>query len=275
MFNESEAAYNLVKEGPRPERIAAARAQVDIQAAQIEKLQDQISKHTIVARFPGYVTAEHTEVGQWVQQGEAVAEIIALDEVDVEVHVMENQIRHIQVGATARVEIPALAQPTLTGEVALVVPQADVRSRTFRVKVRLENSIQDGQALLKAGMLARVTFSIGQPQHVLLVPKDAIVLGGTPFLWVIPADTVQTETNPQSGVQMHQAAVQRVLVRLGIAVGDQVQVIDDVDLEDYVLQPDDLVVVRGNERIIPPLPNKPSVVTWPVPAGEPPPANDL
>ena len=271
LFNEAEAAYNLTKEGPRPERIAAARAQVEIQAAKVEQLQDRISKHTIVARFPGYITAEHTEVGQWVQQGEAVAEIIALDEVDVEVHVMENQIRHVQVGATARIEIPALDQPTWTGQVVLVVPQADVRSRTFRVKVRLKNSIQDDQALLKAGMLARVTISTGRPQRALLVPKDAIVLGSDrPFLWVIPADRVQTEANPQTGVPMHQAAVQRVVVRPGIAVDDQIQVIDDVELGDYELQPNDLVVTRGNERIMPPLPNKPSLVTWPVPADEPP-----
>ncbi len=155
LLKEAEAAYALVKAGPRQEKKTEAEAQVAMQAAQVDKLKDQIKKHTIVSRFAGYVTEEHTEVGQWLKQGEPVVQVIALDEVDVEAYVLENHIRFVHVGTPARVEIPALAAPALTGQVVLVVPQADERSRTFRVKIRLQNTIQDGQPLLKAGMLAR------------------------------------------------------------------------------------------------------------------------
>lgn len=262
LYQEAKAVYDLAVKGPRPERIAQAKAQVAMQRAVAERLRDQIKKHTIISRFDGYVIAEHTEIGQWVNRGEPVAEVIALDSVDVEAHVLESHIPFIPVGTTARVEIPALPNEAFTGEVVLVVPQADVRSRTFPVKVRLENVIENDNPLIKAGMLARVTLPTGARQKALLVPKDALVLGGEqPLLWVVDPQTVETVKDPNSGQERKQAPVQGVPVRLGVADGELIQVEGN-------LRKGHLVVVRGNERIMPPRPGQPSIVQW-SPATEP------
>ena len=53
-LHEAEAAYRLVQAGPREEKIAQAKAQVTMQQAVVEKLQDQIKKHTVITRFAGY-----------------------------------------------------------------------------------------------------------------------------------------------------------------------------------------------------------------------------
>ena len=272
LFNEAEAAYKLAQEGPRQEKKDQADARVKMQQALVDKLRDQIQKHTIVSRFAGYVTAKHTEVGQWVKQGEPVAEVIELDQVDIEAYVVEQHVRFVHVGAPVRVEIPALAEPTLVGTLALVVPQADVRSRTFRVKIRLPNSITDGQPLIKAGLLARVTLPTGAPEDALLVHKDALFLGGgMPVVWIVGSKDVQVVSDPKSGVGFNQAPVHAVPVRLGVAADDLIQLIDDVDPLDYKIQPGDWVVVKGNERIPPPRPDQPSLVRWSVPAGAGPP----
>ncbi len=86
-INEAEASYRLIQAGPRKEKIAQSRAQVAAQEAEVEKLKDQIKKYTVITRFAGYVVAEHTEAGAWVNQGDPVADIIALDEVDLEAYV--------------------------------------------------------------------------------------------------------------------------------------------------------------------------------------------
>jgi RND family efflux transporter MFP subunit len=264
LLHEADAAYTLVTE-TYPDKKAQAESQVAIQTAIVEKLRDQVQKHTIISRFAGYVTAEHTEVGQWVKQGEPVAEIAALDEVDVEAHVLESHIRFVRVGTSARVEVPALAQPAWTGAVVSVVPQADERSRTFRVKVRLKNEIEDDEPLLKAGMLARVTLPTGAKQQAMLVSKDALVLGNqAPIVWVAAAKNVQQQTMEPGGIQVNKAAVEPVLVRLGVAVGTSIQLIDDVSPNDYPIQPGDFIVVRGNERIFPTQPGRPPEVIWPV-----------
>ena len=82
-YEQAREEYDLIMQGPRAEKIAQAKAQVAIQEAITQKLADQKAKHTIRAPFDGYVSAEHTEVGQWVQQGDLIAEVIALNKVEV------------------------------------------------------------------------------------------------------------------------------------------------------------------------------------------------
>ncbi|MEZ6123726.1 MAG: efflux RND transporter periplasmic adaptor subunit [Planctomycetaceae bacterium] len=230
---ERQAAENLATAGPRKERIAQARARVAIQNAIVEKLSDQIKKHTMYARFDGYVVAEHTEVGSWVNRGDAVAEIIGIDHVDVLANVMETHMPFIRVGMEARVEVPALPDRLFTGKVVIVIPQGDDRSRTFPVKVRLTNEFIGEKPLLNVGMLARVTLPTGPENTVMMIPKDALVLGGTqPTVYVVGPDG-----------DGHQS-VRPVLVTAGAPNGAWIEVHGE-------LQPQQLVVVQGNERLRP------------------------
>lgn len=274
-FLEAKEAYELARLGPRREKIAQARARVAEQQALAEQIADQIGKHTVITRFDGYVVTEHTEEGQWVKRGDPVAEVVALDEVEVQAHVLDSHVPHVRVGMSARIEIAALPNdvlaglPTdaLLGEVVRVVPQADLRTRTFPVKVRLDNPLAPADAeaylakresvrslgpvvgapaaaaaarlvrkpapLFKAGMLARVTLSVGPEEKALLVSKDALVLGGPqPVVCVVDPDP----QNPKQGT------ARIVAVRLGVADEGLIQVTGQIE-------PGQLVVVQGNERL--------------------------
>ena len=234
-YLEAKAAYQLAVQGPRKEQIAQARAQVAVQQATANRLKDQLKKHTIVSRFPGYVIAEHTEIGQWVQQGDPVAEVAALDEVEVHAQVVEQYVPHIRTGTTVSVQVPSVPGPPLQGVVTAIVPQADVQARTFPVKVRVKNQVSEDGPLLKSGMYARVMLPTGARQTAMLVFKDALVLGGPqPVVFVVdgaPANGKQGKTRP-------------VPVQLGVAEGSMIQVTG-------ALQAGQLVVVQGNERLHP------------------------
>lgn len=259
---EAQAAYQLVVDGPRPEKIAQAEFRVAMQAALVEKLKDQIAKHTMYSRFAGYVTVEHTEVGQWLPRGEPVAEIIALDEVDVLAKVIESHIPFIHVGDMATVEVPSLGGRKFNGIVAAIIPEADERSRTFPVKVRIANEFNAaGEPLLKAGMLARADLPTGNQQTVLMVPKDALVLGGNATLiWTIDAASIKpAAASPQAAAasDMLEANAQAIPVVTGVEQDDWIEVRGDG------LAAGTAVVVRGNERIPPARPGAPpSRVTW-------------
>ncbi len=230
---ERRAAEALAVAGPRKERIAQAQARVAIQRAMVEKLSDQIKKHTMIARFAGYVVAEHTEIGQWVNRGDAVAEIVGIDRVDVTASVLEAHIPYIEVGMEARVEVAALPDRVFVGKVVIVVPQGDARSRTFPVKVRLDNEFKGTKPLLNSGMLARVTLPTGPEKMARMVPKDALVLGGaSPMVYVVDTDDKGAQT------------VRPVPVSLGAPSGALIEVRGE-------LQPKQLVVVQGNERLRP------------------------
>lgn len=233
-YREAEAAYQLALQGPRQEQIAQARAQVAMQQAAVDRLKDQLAKHTVIARFAGYVVAQHTEIGAWVRQGDPVAEVAALDEVEVVAQVVEQYVPYLRTGMTVSVQIPAIAGPPLSGTVTAIVPQADVQARTFPVKVLVKNQITEDGPLIKSGMYARVLLPTGSRQKGTLVLKDALVLGGPqPVVFVVdaPPDAKQGRVRP-------------VPVQLGIADGNMIQVIGP-------LQPGQMVVVRGNERLQP------------------------
>ncbi|MEX0713359.1 MAG: efflux RND transporter periplasmic adaptor subunit, partial [Pirellulales bacterium] len=235
-YFEAKAAYELAVAGPRKERIAQASARLASAKEEVARLEDQLEKHTIFSPFDGYVVQEHTEVGQWIEAGELVAEVIEVDRVDVEVMVAETYIPHLKIGTPARVEVDALPTHVFSGTVSHIVPQAEARSRAFPVKVQLANEIlADEGPLLKPGMFARVTLPVMKKQSVLMVPKDALVMGGPePVVYRVETDKTQAG----------KSTVQPVRVRLGVAYEGLVEVSGD-------LQPGQQVVIEGNERLFP------------------------
>jgi RND family efflux transporter MFP subunit len=234
-INEAEANYRLVQAGPRKEKIAQARAQVAAQAAEVSRIKDQIKKYTVVTRFAGYVVAEHTEAGAWVNQGDPVADVVALDEVDIETYVPENSIPFVRVGEEVRVEIPALPNELVTGKIVAINPQADTRARTFPVLVRVKNELGDGGPKIKAGMMGRAVLPTGPVRKALLVPKDALVLGGQrPMVYVAGPDPMKSDVT----------VVRPVPVVPGIASGSLIEV-------DGELRVGQTVVTLGNERLRP------------------------
>lgn len=232
---EAEAGLALVVEGPRKERIAQVRARVQAQQEEIRRIQDNIDKHTIVAPFEGYVIAEHTEVGQWLSEGGPVVDLAEIGDVDVRVLVLEDYIRHVCVGTEARVEITALPGEALTGRVVLIAPQADVRSRSFPVKIRLKNRETERGVLIKAGMFARVTLPVGEHSDALFVPKDALVLAERgASVCIFEPDKGDTK----------RGQVRLVPVEMGVASEGLIEVKGP-------FKAGDKVVVRGNERLRP------------------------
>lgn len=232
----AEANLALVKAGPRAEKIAQARARLAAAEEEVNRLLDQLEKHTVKAWFDGYVVQEHTETGQWIMSGAAVAEIVEVDHVKVEVMVLENYLPRLSIGATARVEIAALPQEVFEGKVTHVVPQADVRSRSFPVHIRLPNQVlSDGQVLIRPGMFARATLPVEAKSTILLAPKDALVFGGPePLVYVVDRDPADAKKQRARAVP----------VKCGAAFGSQIEI-------SGTLQPGQMVVVEGNERLRP------------------------
>jgi RND family efflux transporter MFP subunit len=238
----AKAAWELAVRGPREEKIAQARSRVQLQEAVVEKLRDQLQKHTVITRFTGYVTAERTEVGEWVSRGDPVAEIVALDTVEIEAFVLDNHVGYIELNEDVVVSLAALPGQVFTGRVTAVVPQADERTRTFPVRVEVPNVIGGGGPMLKAGMMAQVTLQTGATQQATLVPKDSLVLGGpAPMVYVVVVDP----QNPK------QQIASPVPVEIGVASGERIQVSPSPAAKGLMVNPGDKVVVLGNERLRP------------------------
>jgi RND family efflux transporter MFP subunit len=237
-YVEAKIALELLEKGAREEVLQQWQAKAAVQEQEIERIKDQLDKHTIRAPFDGYIVAEHTENGQWLQRGDLVATVAELDQIDIEIQVLENYIPHVRVGDEVRLEISSLPNENFVGHIAEIVLQADLRTRNFPVRVRVDNKITGGLPLIKAGMFARATLAVGRTANAMLVPKDSVVLGGpTPVVFVAEPSAAA----PQGAKK---AKVRPVPVQLGTAWEGYLQVTGE-------LQAGQSVVVQGNERLMP------------------------
>jgi multidrug efflux pump subunit AcrA (membrane-fusion protein) len=232
ILQEAQAALRMFTGGAKQMKIEQARAGVVAQQAEVQRLQEQFERHTMFAPFDGWVSAEHTEIGQWIMQGDPAAEIVELSQVDIEIAVVEDFVANLSAKSEAEIEIASLPKERFSGHVAIINPQADARARTFPVKIRVQNKVTDNQPLLKAGMFARVTLAVGAPTPCVVVPKDAVVLGGqTPMVFV--ADSADGK-----------ATVRPVPIKLGPPRGTWIAALGEI-------KPGETVIVEGNERVRP------------------------
>lgn len=230
--SEARSALELVRNGPRQEKIDQAAARVAVQEQVVAGLKDRQAKYTVRSPFKGYVTSELTEAGAWAQQGDPIAEIVEIDPVEVEVFVPEGSIQFVQRGLTCTLSVDALPGQTFTGTIDQIVPLADSRSRTFPVRVLVENPLVGSSHRLLPGMLARVSLPTGDSAMRMLVAKDALRLEGSEATVIkVVGDTTQI-----------------VPVRTGPAIGSWISI---EPLSPGSLAVDDLVVTRGNERLRP------------------------
>lgn len=259
-YEAAKAMEELVVAGPRPEKILQAEARAAMAQEEVNRLSDLLVKHTIITRFDGFVTAEHTEMGQWIKSGELVATIEDLSQVEVEAQVLESYLDHVRIGVRARVEIPALPKELFVGEVTTIVPHGDERSRNFPVKIRLQNKFDaHGAPLVKSGMFARVWLPVEKRDSVLLVPNDAVVMGGP-----VPMVYVATRKSPGAA----EATVAPMPVSLGSAFESSIEVTAEG------LAPGQELVIEGNERLRPGqevriVPASRGTGAQPVPNGQP------
>ncbi|MCA9319988.1 MAG: efflux RND transporter periplasmic adaptor subunit, partial [Planctomycetes bacterium] len=229
-----EAEVSLLEEGPRKEDIEQTRQQLATQQETVAALQDELERHVVRAPFDGFVVREDTEVGAWLTVGAVVASIAALKEVEVEVPVPESFIAEVDLKSPVAIRLEAFPDDRYEGDRTVVIPSGDPRARTFPVRIRLENVLVDGAPRFMSGMSALVTMTSSRKRSAMLIPKDAIVLGGAqPTVYVV---------DPSEGGGP--STVRAVPITIGEAIGDEVAVVG-------AIKPGQSVVTEGNERLRP------------------------
>ncbi len=148
------------------------RAHADVLAAEasLARAQENVSRLNVIAPFDGLVVAKHTEVGQWVDAGDAVVEIISRGQIDAVIDVPERLINDVELGERVEVRLTGL-NIEAQGVVESITPTGATAARTFPVKVRL----QDERGLLKAGMSVTAMIPAGRETPLLTVPRDALL----------------------------------------------------------------------------------------------------
>ncbi|NOY83798.1 MAG: efflux RND transporter periplasmic adaptor subunit [Nitrospirae bacterium] len=221
---------SLMKEGLIAERVyrdaklTVEELEQTLAVNESERLQtqDELNKKEVRAPFDGIVTQALTEEGEWVTEGGGIVHLVDLSRVRILVEMPEKYIREVQMGGAVFVQIDAVPGEVFSGKVHALIPAGDRAARLFPVEVHVENK----GLLLQEGMLARVAFALGASRRVLMVDKDALIRKGSEaFLFVVTDAKAVKKT-----------------VMVGQGKADLIEVNGEIKV-------DDLVVIRGNERL--------------------------
>ncbi len=240
---QAQASLEQAQNGTRAEVIAKARGDVAAQQAAVRRLEHDLDKTAICAPFAGFVVEKNAEMGEWIEAGDPVCELVALETVKVRADVPESAIAFCLPGAPATVEVPALSR-TLSGEITRLIPRAAAAARTFPVEVDLPNA----DRTLLPGMFVWMHMPAGPLCKRMMVSKDAIVAeGGRKQVFVI-------RPGPEDG---------QMAVPIPVTTG--LELAGEIEIQSASIKPGDMVVCRANERLHGPTP----VVATPLPTSQP------
>lgn len=203
------------------QQVEQAQTQVSVLAAQKRAAVSQLRQANVRAPFDGTVAQVAVEVGEFAGPGQAVARVVQLDPVTVDITLADRDRAAVSVGDT--VSIRTSGTGTLfDGTVSHIGPAADTRTRAFPVEVTVANPDHE----LLPGMIANVGIRSTVGDGALVLPQD----------WVV------TRLDGQGVFVDVDHVAQWRDVELGAVVRDQVVVHSG-------LQPGDRVIVNGHREL--------------------------
>lgn len=154
----------LLTQGPRRERIAAARAQLAAAEAAVATFDATLANLVLAAPGAGVVTVRHREPGEIVGPGTAVLTVVDLDDRWVRIYVPENRLGKVALGQPATITADTFPDKTYAGEVAYIASEAEFTPKnvqTTEERVRLVYAVKvritgDPNGELKPGLPADV-----------------------------------------------------------------------------------------------------------------------
>lgn len=127
----------------------------------------------VVAPRDGVVTSLNVRDGMYVQPNMTAMSLAGLDTVWVQAEVFESQAEWVAAGQAAEAWLDYLPGSVFSGEVDYVYPVLDPRTRTLRVRLRLDNPGEK----LKPNMYARVSIFGKLRPRALSIPREALIRG--------------------------------------------------------------------------------------------------
>lgn len=196
---------------------AFERAKANVVAAEgaLKEVDANLGYTVVSSPLAGVVVQKFVEPGDMAAPGAPLFTVEQQDPMKVVLQVSERDLPYIKVSLPVTVRVDAAQNiKDFDGRVEAVIPSGDPRSRTFEVRVVLNNK----EALLQSGMFARVQFQ-KDSRPGLLIPAKAVV-----------------EHGQLQGVYVVQDGRARLRwVRLGKVFGDRIEVISGVSAGDQIV----------------------------------------
>jgi RND family efflux transporter MFP subunit len=217
---------------------AAAVQQVDVNKAELAKVNTMHDYTRVTAPFAGVVTKRYADTGSMIQAGTAsqtqAMPVVRLSQnslLRLTLPVPESVVPTVHVGEQVDVKVPSLNR-TFQGKVARFSDKVQLTTRTMDTEVDVPNP----SLVLIPGMYAEVTLSLSRRNAALAIPVSAVYTGDAAG---DPTPAQQSSSSATStGQVMTVNADHRIEVRkvtLGIETADLIEVRSGLNEGDLVI----------------------------------------
>ena len=211
--------------------VASNEAALAASRAAAREQQAIVDRTTLKAPFAGVISERFTELGEWVNPGDGLFELVSTKNLRFDFRVGQDNYAALSPDTPVEITLDAFPDRSIPGYVDAIVPVKNPSARTFLVRVRANTDETGNGLLVTPGMSARGTLNIDTGRSGITVPRDAILRfpDGRVTVWVV---------DPGGDLPV----VREQLVRTGFEFEGAVEITNG-------LADGDVVVVRGNEML--------------------------
>jgi HlyD family secretion protein len=222
-FETAEALVEISRErlliaetGPTKEATEVAENKVGEKEATLAQAQQKLEDTSVKAPFNGVITGKYLNAGDYVKRGDEVLEITDLSYLEAEMQAPERYASLMKVGIPVTLRIESLLTQR-KGQVIAVNDAIDMSTRTFLVKVGIDNSDHS----IKAGTFFSGVFQLQPIRDAIAIPTVALRQeGGRSFVWIADSGSAR-----QQIVVSGEQTEEYVQIRSGLS-GDETVVIE-------------------------------------------------
>ena len=204
-----------------------SQAQVDGDAADLKsknalvaQQQALVAKKILKAPFAGRLGITTTNPGQFLNPGDKIVTLQAIDPIYVDFFLPQRQVGALSLGQAVNAQTDSYENKSFHGKITAINPKVDTTTRNLQ----LEATISNPKHQLLPGMFANATVDVGVKMRYLTLPQTAITYhpyGSTVF--VVKPATAKGDANAPPP-KADDLEVQQAFVTTGETRGDQVAI---------------------------------------------------
>ena len=186
-YSAAKAAYEMLA-NQQAGGMAAAIESKELTAVKQEHVTEALEKQRadMILRAPrsGVIAYRNAEAGALASAGTKAFTLVDNGHINVDCTIGENDAAVLQTGMVVNVTIDALGRD-FAGKIIFVSPAMDEDSKSYRVRISLENPDSN----IKAGLFAHTAVDILQRPQTIFVPQAAVLVrNGEQYVFVLRED---------------------------------------------------------------------------------------
>ena len=225
---------------------AISKATLDASAADLKSKEAQVLEQTAIvnkkfirAPFSGRLGIMTINPGQYVNPGDKIVTLQALNPIYVNFFVPQQQLVQLRVGQSIQIAIDTYPGKAFSGNITTINPKVDPSTRNLEIEAILENP----HFQLLPGMFGNAEINIGKPEFYLTLPQTAISYNSYGDIAFI----VKSSKNKQGKTIF---TVKQTFVTVGSTRGDQVAILKGIKAGDSVVVAGQLKLKNNDEVAI-------------------------